>query len=234
MSRRASNGRFLPRRVADRSRVPAHRALPAGRQRDMSPSPIAHGRPDRRHGGDGLSLTGMASKVMTADAQGNPLSGATPELANLFDQAVAAFNLYRGDPVGLLDQAIAAAPGFAMAHIFKAHLLGLATEPGATREAKAIIDTVRTLPLSEREASHVEAIELMVAGEWTGAATALDRHNFDYPHDMVALQSGHLMDFYRASARGLRDRLARVLPKWSADLPGYSILLGMHAFGLEE
>ncbi|WP_292401708.1 hypothetical protein [Mesorhizobium sp.] len=70
--------------------------------------------------------------------------------------------------------------------------------------------------------------------EWTTAAIALDRHNADHPHDVVALQSGHLMDFYRASSRGLRDRIARVLPKWSAETPGYSILLGMHAFGLEE
>ena len=50
----------------------------------------------------------------------------------------------------------------------------------------------------------------------------------------MALQSGHLMDFFRANARGLRDRIARVLPKWSADMPGYSILIGMQAFGLEE
>ena len=171
---------------------------------------------------------------MTADAQGNALTGATAEVASLFDQAVEAFNIYRGDPVGLLDQAIEAAPGFAMAHILKAHLLGLATEPTATMEAKAIIGTVKSLQLSEREASHVKALDLLVEGEWTGAATALDRHNAEYPHDLVALQSGHLMDFYRASARGLRDRIARVLPKWSADLPGYSILLGMHAFGLEE
>ncbi|WP_317055196.1 tetratricopeptide repeat protein [Roseovarius rhodophyticola] len=42
------------------------------------------------------------------------------------------------------------------------------------------------------------------------------------------------MDFYRANARNLRDRLARVLPKWSEDQPGYSIVLGMYAFGLEE
>src|SRR3546814_9918921 len=34
--------------------------------------------------------------------------------------------------------------------------------------------------------------------------------------------------------RGLRDRVGSVLPKWWSDGPGYSILLGMHAFGLEE
>ena len=42
------------------------------------------------------------------------------------------------------------------------------------------------------------------------------------------------MDFFRANARELRDRIARVLPKWSPEMPGYSILLGMYAFGLEE
>ncbi|MCC0066963.1 MAG: hypothetical protein H6896_08100 [Rhodovulum sp.] len=55
-----------------------------------------------------------------------------------------------------------------------------------------------------------------------------------YPHDLLALQSGHLMDFFRAGARDLRDRIARALPQWDADRPGYSVLLGMHAFGLEE
>lgn len=171
---------------------------------------------------------------MHKDAQGNALSGATGEVAGLFDQAVSAFNIYRGDPVGLADQAIAAAPGFAMAHILKAHLFGLATEPEATKEARAILGTVRSLRLTEREASHAASLDLLLDGEWTAAATALDRHNIDHPHDIVALQAGHLMDFYRANARSLRDRIARVLPKWSDAVPGHSIVLGMHAFGLEE
>ena len=170
---------------------------------------------------------------MIADQQGNVLSGATVEASVLFNQAVDAFNIYRGDPVGLLDQAIEVAPNFAMAHIVKAHLLGLATEPDATRDAKAILDTAKSLRLSDREASHVAALDLLVEGEWSAAATSLDRHNADHPHDIVALPCGHLMDFSRANARSLRDRIARVLPKWSAEMPGYSILLGMHAFGLE-
>ncbi|WP_157020314.1 tetratricopeptide repeat protein [Mesorhizobium xinjiangense] len=171
---------------------------------------------------------------MITDQQGNVLSGATIESAEIYGEAVEAFNIYRGDPVGALDRAIEVDPEFAMVHILKAHLFGLATEPAATKEAKAIVTKVKTLRLSEREASHVAALDMLLAGQWTGAAEALDRHNAIYPHDIVALQSGHLMDFYRASARNLRDRIARVLPKWSADLPGYSILLGMHSFGLEE
>jgi hypothetical protein len=42
------------------------------------------------------------------------------------------------------------------------------------------------------------------------------------------------MDFFCANARNLRDRMARALPEWTRDIPGYSILLGMQAFGLEE
>jgi tetratricopeptide (TPR) repeat protein len=171
---------------------------------------------------------------MFTDPQGNALSGATAEATELFNAAVEAFNIYRGDPVGMLDRAIDAAPNFVMAHILKAHLLGLATEPEATRQAKAIVSTVKTLRFSEREASHIAALDLLLVGQWTAAAEALDRHNAYYPHDIVALQSGHLVDFFRANARNLRDRIARVLPKWPVDMPGYSILLGMHAFGLEE
>jgi tetratricopeptide (TPR) repeat protein len=171
---------------------------------------------------------------MISDRQDNALSGASGEAAELFDKAVEAFNIYRGDPVGLLDMAIEAAPEFAMAYIMKAHLFGLATEPEATKEAKSLVARAKTLRLSDREASHVAALDRLLDGNWTAAGEALDRHSMDYPHDMVALQSGHLMDFYRANARDLRDRIARALPKWSVGMPGYSILLGMHAFGLEE
>ena len=171
---------------------------------------------------------------MITDRQGHALSGASSAAAVVYEQAATAFHLYRGDPMGLLEQAIAEAPHFAMAHILKAHLLALATEPGCTVMARELLQTVRALPLNEREASHVAVIERVLRGEWTEAAHAMDRHNVQHPYDIVALQAGHLIDFYRASARNLRDRIARVLPHWSSDMPGHSIVLGMYAFGLEE
>lgn len=171
---------------------------------------------------------------MITDKQGNTLPGATHESAGLFDRAVEAFNIYRGDPFALLDAALDITPDFTMARVFKAHLLALATEPDATQKASKLIADLKSNKLSEREISHVAALELLVKGHWSKAAEALDRHNIDYPKDLIALQSGHLMDFYRANGRNLRDRIARVLPYWSADTPGYSILLGMYAFGLEE
>jgi hypothetical protein len=171
---------------------------------------------------------------MSTDLQGEALSGVTAEAVVHYNSAVEAFNIYRGDPIGCLSKAIEIAPSFAMAHLLKAHLLALATEPNATKQARSILMTVKSLRLNEREASHVAALGQLVEGEWTAAAQLLDRHNMRFALDLVALQSGHLMDFCRANARNLRDRIARVLPNWSPDLPGYSILLGMYAFGLEE
>lgn len=171
---------------------------------------------------------------MVHDQQGNILFGATQEAGNHFDNAVAAFNIYRGDPIAEVELAIQAAPDFPMAHILKAYLYGLATEPALSAAAADTLRGLKSMTLPAREASHLHALELLLAGRWTDAAIALDLHNSQYPLDIVALQSGHLIDFYRASAQGLRDRLARVLPQWPSDLPGYSIVLGMYAFGLEE
>lgn len=171
---------------------------------------------------------------MLRDPQGNALSGATGEALDLYCDAVVAFNLYRGDPFAPLDRALAIAPEFTMAHALKAYLYAVATEPEANITAQRALKDALPLQKTEQEASHLSVLRQLLDGNWTAAAEALDFHCADYPHDLIALQCGHLLDFYRANARDLRDRIARALPLWSAEIPGYSLLLGMYAFGLEE
>jgi tetratricopeptide (TPR) repeat protein len=172
--------------------------------------------------------------VVSKDRQGNRVSGATPEAVAHFDQAVSELNLYRGDPGATVDRALAAAPAFVMGHVLKAWLYALATEPAADAEARRIVDEARTLPADEREASHLAALGRLLEGNWVAAAVAMDFHNMRHPRDLVGLQAGHLLDFFRAHARDLRDRIARALPQWSPTVPGHSVVLGMYAFGLEE
>ncbi len=168
------------------------------------------------------------------DRHGNALTGASRTAAAHIDDAIEAFALYRGDPITAIDAAIADSPRCPAAHIAKALLFGLATEPAARDTAAIALDATRDLPMNDRETSLAAATARLLAGEWTAAALALDRHNASWPHDFLALQSGHLIDFFRANARNLRDRIARALPRWSADMPLFPMLLGMHAFGLEE
>lgn len=171
---------------------------------------------------------------MLVDRQGNPVAGATSESLACYEDAVHAFNIYRGDPVAFADQAIEISPDFAMAHVLKAYLFALATEPDATVEAASIVEGLKGSSQDDRVSSHVAALSHLVAGNWTQAALQLDRHSMTYPRDIVALQTGHLMDFFRANSRNLRDRILRALPHWNADVPGYSILLGLLSFGYEE
>ncbi len=170
---------------------------------------------------------------MMTDRQSNPLAGADAAARDLFDAGCEAFATYSGDPVGLFDAAVAAAPDCAMAHLARAWCFTLATEPEAAAAARAMLDEMAGLALDDRAAGHMAAVRAALDGEWTAAARRLERHGLGFPRDLIALQAGHLIDFLRADARSLRDRIARALPHWDG-APGRSFVLGMHAFGLEE
>ena len=173
---------------------------------------------------------------MTVDRRGVPVSGADGEAIAGFERALGAFQSYVGDPVAMLDETLAAAPAFVAGHLLKAFALyTLAERPFAAlaRDALAAAQA-HAAQATDRERGLIAAGERLVAGEWDAAALALDRVLAQHPRDALALQTGHLMDFFRGDAANLRNRVSRVLPHWHAELPGYSYVLGMHAFGLEE
>jgi hypothetical protein len=118
--------------------------------------------------------------------------------------------------------------------VLRAYLQRLSTEPDGLPVARAAFAAARALPTNERERGHLEAVGHLVDGRWRSAGRALEDVAIAFPRDALALQAGHLVDFYCGAGRMLRDRIARALPQWSEDMPGYHALLGMHAFGLEE
>jgi DNA-binding GntR family transcriptional regulator len=73
------------------------------------------------------------------------------------------------------DQAIAADPGFALAHAARAHVL---LERGDALAARASIAAATSLAagLSEREASHIAFFGLLVAGDAEAALAAVRTH----------------------------------------------------------
>ena len=56
----------------------------------------------------------------------------------------------------------------------------------------------------------------------------------DWPRDVLALAIAHALDFHLGRRRMMRDRMARALPHWTAEMPGYASVLAMYAFALEE
>jgi tetratricopeptide (TPR) repeat protein len=168
------------------------------------------------------------------DNRGHRLTGATDASLPHYETALREFNLFVNDPVATIDKAIAASPEFVMAHLFKAWLNLLGTEPAGTAATLEALETAWRLPSTGQEQAHIVAISHLAAGRWHQASQVLEDIAIDYPRDLLALQVGHQLDFFRGDARMLRDRIARALPAWSPDVPGYHALLGMQAFGLEE
>jgi hypothetical protein len=168
------------------------------------------------------------------DLAGHRLTGATADGLAHFETAAHQLRCYIGDPVASIDAALAAAPQLVMGHVLKAYLHLLGTEPLALPVARECLAAAADVAGTERERGHVEAVRQLVAGRWRAAGRVLEDVGIAYPHDALALQVGHQIDFFRGDSRMLRDRIARALPAWNASMPGYHALLGMHAFGLEE
>lgn len=88
--------------------------------------------------------------------------------------------------VEAFDCAIAADPGFALAHAAKAHAL---LERGEGAAARASIATATSLAggVSEREASHVAFFAVLLSGDGEAALAALRAHLNAWPRDAVVL-----------------------------------------------
>lgn len=172
--------------------------------------------------------------TITSDSEGHVLSGATPRARDLYERALELQRCYLGEPIKAMEEAIAAAPGFAMAHIARGWMYLIGTEPKgfvAARESRAL---ATPLVRTAHERAHLEALGQLASGHFHDAAAILQRLSIDHPRDLLALQIGHHIDFFVGDARMMRDRIARALPEWSEDRPGYHLLPAMHAFGLEE
>jgi len=173
---------------------------------------------------------------MTNDSRGIPVTGADTFAVRRYEAALGQFQSYVGDPIATIDDALADAPAFIAGHLLKVLVLYTLAERKFVPMAAEALDAARGHAdrANDRERGLIAAAELLVAGRWDRACQALDRVLVEHPRDALALQVGHLMDFYRGDALNLRNRVSRVLPHWDASTPGYSYVLGMHAFGLEE
>jgi hypothetical protein len=168
------------------------------------------------------------------DHLGNRLTAASRDAVALYQQAIHELQCYRNDPVATVRSALDADPSLVMGHVLHGYLHLLGTEPSGFPVAAADLEAAEGLPANDREAAHRRALGHLVRNEWRAAGRVLEDIAIAHPRDALALQVGHLVDFYTGDCRMLRDRIARALPHWSRDMPGYHAILGMHAFGLEE
>ncbi len=150
------------------------------------------------------------------------------------DDAVRAFTLNYGDTNAHLTLAREVEPGCAMADLLQAWLLTLSNDGVQVAKARDLLATIPADGLTAREASHLAALRLASNLQWSSAVAVLDRHLLEDPHDLAGHQCALRLDGYQGRFHREAARVARALPFWSKDEPGYGIMLSFYGFGLEE
>ncbi len=170
------------------------------------------------------------------DARGVPVSSCNARSLDDFEVALLQFHSYFGDPTETLTATLESDPEFVLGHIFFASALLMMSERQYLPMVIEHIELAESLAgkANAREKLLTRAARQWAEGYWDQASMTWDRVLAEYPRDAMALQLGHLTDFYRGDCFNLRDRICRVMTGWDKKVPGYSYILGMQAFGFEE
>ncbi|MGH7032120.1 MAG: hypothetical protein ACREFL_00145 [Stellaceae bacterium] len=175
---------------------------------------------------------------MHQDRRGIAVTSSSAAACRHLDEAVSSVLAHRADTQGHLAAALAADPGFAVAHClsgFLLLLLGRAELAPAARRAlgQARISLGRRGG-TEREHALAAALDAWCSGEMELAAAILEASLADRPLDAMTAKLVHALRFMLGDALGMRRSIESVLPAWSEDVPGFGFMLGCHAFALEE
>ncbi|MCW5663233.1 MAG: tetratricopeptide repeat protein [Piscinibacter sp.] len=170
------------------------------------------------------------------DSHGLPLSTSNARSAQAYDRAVQLFARFQRDPLAVIGKALDEDPGFVAGHLLRAGLLLGSFDPLLVGMAGTCLAAAAAEPgtPNERERSLLGALDAWVGQGMAVGNRRLDRHVVDHPRDLFAIQLAHLGDLMLGRTAMLRDRIARVIGRWSDGDPGHPFLLAMQAFGLEE
>jgi len=168
------------------------------------------------------------------DHRGLAITGASGAALDAFEDALTLFQRWRTGAESGVQRAASIAPDFAMAHVLDAYLHLCSRDPARVRGAWPSYDRLLRLRTNEREQLHVAAIGAALGDNYEQAKRWLGVLLREHPRDVLALQVAHALDYVTGDLERMGDRVATVLPAWSAADRGYTAVLAMHAFSLVE
>jgi tetratricopeptide (TPR) repeat protein len=142
----------------------------------------------------------------------------------------------RGDASAEVERLLADDPGCVFGHCLRAALI-VRAENSASRSA--LVASIAAIETEGPDANDPARRQALAARAWLDgdSAHAVALYGAiltDRPHDVLALAVVHALDFHLGRRRVTRDRIAKVLPHWTPEMPGYASVLAMYAFALEE
>jgi tetratricopeptide (TPR) repeat protein len=175
---------------------------------------------------------------MHTDRRGLAVTAVSADAAARYDRVVDGYLAFSRDTGAYLKDALAADPAMPMALCTRGYFFKLfctpAFEQRAAQSRTAAEDAAIKAGATPRERAHIAALGAWCAGDFTAALAKLEEILLEHPRDIVAHKIAHFLYFYLGEAAQMRDSIARTLPVWDENVPGYGYMLGMQAFGLEE
>uniref|UniRef100_A0A914UUI7 Tetratricopeptide repeat protein 38 n=1 Tax=Plectus sambesii TaxID=2011161 RepID=A0A914UUI7_9BILA len=176
---------------------------------------------------------------------GLPVSTSSNEAAKLYDAVLRQYLSWSDcDALGGLEKSckslLEADPSFVLGRtlVLGLEVIGTGRSTRSDKEFANQLDELYADSLKSsitlREKLHARAIKQFADGLLTESCETWECILNEHPTDLLALKFVQDGYFYLGDKVGIRDSVGRVLPKWKSDLPGYSYLKGMWAFGLEE
>ena len=125
---------------------------------------------------------------MLADRYGLGVSTGSPAARDAYVEGCDLVLAPSSGATAAFDRAIAADPGFALAHVGKASWLLMQGKPDAAKACMAAAEAVAA-GLQAREASHIAFFGLLVAGQAQEALAAARAHLDSWPRDAMVLST---------------------------------------------
>ena len=172
-----------------------------------------------------MSVSGMPDLV---PVQGEPAS------IDAWERAWEQYLHYYGDPVAVVSEAGTSDESFVMGPVFAAVYRALAGSPldSPALAADAGITRARVGGSQGRERAHVQALDLLLAGEFTEAARAWDEIALA-DRDFAAVRFAHDVYLHIGDAEARLTSTSGAVEAWQNE-PGWGFVAGQHAFALEE
>ncbi len=159
---------------------------------------------------------------MLTDRYGLPISTTVAAARDAYVEGVDLLLTVYPGAAAAFDRAIAADPGFALAHVGKARAFQLATNLAAMRECFATAESLSE-GCSAREQSHMNVFRHLFAGQSVAALAAIRTHVGSWPRDALVLslaanQGGLIgMSGLPGREQGLIDFLEPLAPHYGED-----------------
>lgn len=168
------------------------------------------------------------------DAFDLDITATDAETCTVWNRSLASYLDFSGSPVS--DLQVIEDPTFVMGPVFCAAMKLLSGLDPAGQSIGANIDAMRRAAqgATPREKAHVDAVELMLAGEFRAAANGWDAILVDHPNDAFAHKCSHETWFLLGDATSMRRATTAALERLSIDDAAFAIAAAQHGFALEE